>query len=555
LTRTALLVCLVAATAACGDDGAAAPADASTPADAGPDATVSEDDPIDPAVLHEIEIDIAPIDLALFDGDQTMRVPCDVRWDGALLAASGCRKKGFSGSVDPVTGKPAFSIKFDDTVAGQMLGPFDKMTLNNALQDPSLLHEHVAYEVFRRAGVPAHRTAFAVVTFNGEPRGVYVISEPVDKEFLRDRYGMENGNGNLYESPSADFAVDPDGMDLKDEGGRSRDDIDAAAAAVRDTPDDGFAATVGALIDLDQFALHFAVEILIDSADGHAYGRNNYYLYHRPDTDRFVFLPHGQDAILGNPATDPSEPPAALLAQRVRGIAALSAKVDDAIAAAVLPGGAFDPDALAARIDAAVALVGSTGRDDDFTAGDLATMARQAPVLAAQLEWRAALLRGEAALPECGDGVVQGGEQCDDGGNADGDGCDAGCFPECRAITGAGASWLLCPAERDQATATASCLAGGGTLVVPASPTEAADLARLVRRHLGSADVWIAVNDAAVDGTWLTDDGATPPYLGFDGSEPNGADAEACAVLDSGRLGGWRDQSCDLGYPALCRLP
>ncbi len=551
-----LVPVLVAATAwGCGGGDDAADPDAGADAAAAVDATPITGGPLDPAVLHEIAIDIAVADLELLDGDQTVRVPCDVRWDGTLVAGSGCRKKGSAGSVDSVLGKPALSIKFDEFVAGQTLGAFDKLLLNNALQDPSLLHEHVAYEVFRALGVPAHRTAYALVTLNGEPRGVYVVVEPVDKEFLRDRFGAGNGGGNLYESLSADFAVAPDGMDLKDEGGRSRDDLLAVAAAVEQTPDGAFAATVGALIDLDEVVRFVAAEIALDAEDGFSFGRNNYYLYHRPDTDRFVMLPHGQDVILASAGLEPDYPPAALLAARARALPALSALIDAALAQAAAPGGALDATLIAARIDAAVALVTATDRDDDFTVGDLTTMRREGPVVAAQLAWRAALLRGETAAPTCGDGVVHGGEQCDDGGTADGDGCDAACRPECVEIIGAGATWRLCPAAQDRAAADAACAVGGGALVVPADPAEAAALARLVRRHLGSADVWLGVSDAVTEGVWLTDAGAPVPYLGFAGREPTGDTDENCAVLDTGSAGSWRDQPCDVGYPALCRLP
>ena len=526
--------------------------------DAGIDAATGAD-PLDPAVLHAVAIDIAPGDLASFDEDQTTRVPCDVRWDGVLLARSACRKKGSGGSVDAVVGKPAFSIKFDELVAGQTLGPLDKLALDNALQDPSLLHEHVAYEVFRRAGVPAHRTAMARLVFNGEPRGLYVAVEPVDKEFLRARYGAANGGGNLYESLSADFAVDPDGMDLKDPAGRSRADLEAAAAAVVGASDAEFATAVGALIDLDQATRFIAAELALAAEDGFVLGRNNYYLYHRPDTDRFVLLPHGQDVILGNPALEPDYPPAARLAARVRGIPALSAALDQRLAEAAAPGGALDDAALAAHVDAVVALVTALGADDDFTVGDVTTLTREAPVVKAQLAWRAALLRGTAAAPRCGDGVVHATEQCDDGGTADGDGCDAQCRPECRTITATaadgGGTWRLCPAAIDQASAAAACATGGGALIVPASAAEAAVLARVVRRQLGSADVWLGLTDAATEGTWLEASGTPAPYRGFVGREPTGGTDENCAVLDTGTAGGWRDVGCDAGYPALCRLP
>lgn len=224
--RVALLLGL----AACGGDDAGDGPDAGPRPDAGPDASLAGG-PLDPAVLHEIAIAIAPGDRDTFDDDQLTRVPCDVTWDGVLVAQAGCRKKGSAGSVDAITGKPAFSIKFDALVPGQQLGPFDKLSLDNALQDPSILHEVVAYETFRRAGVPAHRTAMAVVTLDGVARGVYVAVEPYDKEFLRDRFGAGNAGGNLYESLNADFALDPDNMELKD--GTDRSDLEAAAAASR----------------------------------------------------------------------------------------------------------------------------------------------------------------------------------------------------------------------------------------------------------------------------------------------------------------------------------
>lgn len=529
------------------------PRDGTPGADApgGPDAGPQPDTFLDPATLHDVAITIAPGDLAAFDHDQTLQVPCDVTIDGTLLAMAGCRKKGGIGSVDPVTGKPAFSIKLDHFVAGQKYNGLDKYVLNNAVQDPSLLHEHVAYEVYRGFGVPAHRTAFATVSLNGEPRGIYVAIEPVDKEFLRARYGAANDGGNLYESNTVDFVLDPDGMDQKDPA--PRDDLNAAAAAVQATPDAEFPATVGALIDLDEFAGYFAADIALDAEDSLCFGRNNYYMYHRPDTDRFVFIAHGQDVLMVNPAFDRDYPPSPRLAARVDGIPALRATVDAKLDAALGAGGAFDPAALAARIDQAVAIVTSTTRTDDFTAGDVATLTRDAPVFAAQIAYRAGWIAGTAAFPTCGDGVVYATEQCDDGNTTPGDGCDDTCMPECTtAFTAAGGTWRVCPARRDWATQVATCQAFGGHLAYPADAADVARLAGVVRRRLGSEDVWVGLTDAANEDAWRTAAGAAAPYLGFADNEPNGGTGENCLISDAGYH---RDHSCGGDYAGLCAIP
>src|SRR4051812_23692279 len=78
------------------DAAAVVVVDATPGGEGGLDAAAA--DVLDPSVLHEVAIDIAAADLPSFDVDQTVRVPCDVRWDGTLISRSGCRKKGSSGS-------------------------------------------------------------------------------------------------------------------------------------------------------------------------------------------------------------------------------------------------------------------------------------------------------------------------------------------------------------------------------------------------------------------------------------------------------------------------
>lgn len=68
-----------------------------------------------------------------------------------------------------MSGKPGFSIKTDEFVDDQELFGITRFTLGNALWDHSFVNEHLVYETFRAAGIPAPRTALARVTLKTRP--------------------------------------------------------------------------------------------------------------------------------------------------------------------------------------------------------------------------------------------------------------------------------------------------------------------------------------------------------------------------------------------------
>src|SRR5205823_1060928 len=106
-------------------------------------------------------------------------------------------------------------IKFDQFVPDQGIFGLHKIALDNSKQDASFLDEHLAYELHRWAGLPAPLTAHAVVSLNGRVMGIYVLKEPVDKQFLGRAFGHANRNGNLYEGTLVDFVAKPQAMELK----------------------------------------------------------------------------------------------------------------------------------------------------------------------------------------------------------------------------------------------------------------------------------------------------------------------------------------------------
>ncbi len=236
--------------------------------------------------------------------------------DGETHADVGVRKKGFLGSQSDT--KPALKLRFDKYVDGQSLGGvMERMTLNNSIQDPSIVNTCLSYRVFAAAGNPAPRCNFATVSVNGKDLGLYVHVEEMKAPFLSRHF--ESADGNLYEGTVSDFTPTYRGTIEKKTNTDAADwsDIDAVVAALQDPSDAGLKA-LGELVDLDRFLSFWATEVLVGHWDGYAGDRNNYHFYREPDGP-FVFMPWGTDDTFHlkddpNPFDNISNPPPSVLA-------------------------------------------------------------------------------------------------------------------------------------------------------------------------------------------------------------------------------------------------
>ena len=236
--------------------------------------------------------------------------------DGETYSNVGVRKKGFLGSQSDT--KPALKLRFDKYVDDQSLGGIiERMTLNNSIQDASMVNTCLAYQIFAAAGSPSPRCNFATVTVNGKSLGLYVHAEEIKKPFLTRHFN--NAEGNLYEGMVSDFTPDFRGTLEKktNEDADEWSDIDAVVAALQDPSDGGLEALAKA-VDLDRFLSFWATEVLVGHWDGYAGDRNNYHLYREPDGP-FVFIPWGVDDTFHlkddpNPFDNISNPPPSVLA-------------------------------------------------------------------------------------------------------------------------------------------------------------------------------------------------------------------------------------------------
>ncbi len=236
--------------------------------------------------------------------------------DGETHTEVGVRKKGFVGSQSST--KPSLKLRFDKYVDDQILGGVMKrMTLNNSVQDPSMVNTCLSYRIFTAAGSPAPRCNFATVSVNGKDLGLYVHVEELKKPFLRRHF--DSDDGNLYEGTVSDFTPEYRGTIEKKTNEDEDDwsDIDAVVAALQDPSDAGLEA-LDEIVDLDRFLSFWATEVLIGHWDGYAGNRNNYQFYREPE-GRFVFIPWGPDDAFHlkddpNPFDNITDPPPSVLA-------------------------------------------------------------------------------------------------------------------------------------------------------------------------------------------------------------------------------------------------
>ncbi len=238
--------------------------------------------------------------------------PATVTVDGETVEEVGVRKKGLIGSES--SSKPALKIKFDEYVPDLTLSGLERLTLNNAQQDPSYVHQCLGYQVFGAAGLPASRCNFATVRVNGQDLGLYVNVEPIKKDFLR--LFFDDDEGNLYEGTLSDFREGwVDTFQRKtNESDPDRSDLDAVVAAL-EVDDQDLVATLEQVVDLDSFFTYWATEVLVGHWDGYAGNTNNFYIYNDPTSGLFYFIPWGIDAILEGDQPFGSNSPVSVVAR------------------------------------------------------------------------------------------------------------------------------------------------------------------------------------------------------------------------------------------------
>ena len=94
----------------------------------------------------------------------------------------------------------SFKVEFDHYDNALNYYGLDKLSLNNLIQDNTMLKDYLCYQLMGSFGVDAPLCYFVYITVNDEDWGLYLAVEGVEESFLQRNYG--SGYGELYKPDS-----------------------------------------------------------------------------------------------------------------------------------------------------------------------------------------------------------------------------------------------------------------------------------------------------------------------------------------------------------------
>ena len=97
----------------------------------------------------------------------------------------------------------SFKVEFDHYDNSMTYHGLDKLSLNNLIQDSTMMKDYLTYTMMNEFGAAAPLCSFAYITVNGEDWGLYLAVEGIEDSFLTRNYGSEDGE--LYKPDSTGF--------------------------------------------------------------------------------------------------------------------------------------------------------------------------------------------------------------------------------------------------------------------------------------------------------------------------------------------------------------
>jgi len=228
--------------------------------------------------------------------------PATIVYDGRRVGNVSIRTKGNSslnGVARSDSDRYSFKVDFNNYIEGQDLLGIEKLNLNNNFKDPSYMRERIAYDLMRFLKIPAPRTTYANIEINGNLLGLYTIVEPVDDQFVKDRFEISDGDLYKPEGVGASLAWLGEGIanypGLEIQSNEETSDHSAILSMIREL---NLGSDYESVIDVDMFLRYLAVSTLLVNLDSYQGSAHNYYLYEQEGV--FTLVPWDLNMAFGS---------------------------------------------------------------------------------------------------------------------------------------------------------------------------------------------------------------------------------------------------------------
>jgi len=216
------------------------------------------------------------------------------------------------GNTSRAAWKKSFKIAINSFTPGERYHGLKKINLNGEHNDPSIARSKLNWDLLSDNQMPSTRTCHTEFYINGEYKGLYINVEHINDDFLTLRYG--NNSGNLYKclwpANLHYISSNPDDYKLEENGRRvyelktNEEDDDYSDIAhfidvLNNTANANLYCELSKVFDVQDFLEILAIDVLTGNWDGASFNKNNFYLYHNPETDRFQYIPYDLDNTLG----------------------------------------------------------------------------------------------------------------------------------------------------------------------------------------------------------------------------------------------------------------
>ena len=218
-------------------------------------------------------------------------------YEGRRYGPIAIRTKG-ENSWRPFHLKSSFKLDFNRYDGGpDRFAGMKGLTFNAMNEDYSMMHERVAYKLYRNSGVPAARAHHAVVYVNDDLYGLFVMIDTIDDVFL-ERW-FSDTSGKMYEQHDGDLTddyVQNDTYFQQEEGEEGRDELQGLADALEGSGPEAIEAAAEYL-DWDAFHKYWAAGSVVMNFDAYPFrfAGDDCHLYFDPERGGFVYIPHGVD--------------------------------------------------------------------------------------------------------------------------------------------------------------------------------------------------------------------------------------------------------------------